>query len=101
MIRNRSKSDADIPTSTNNRSSSVLPNSKSHLPSKGKARYPSSGTEEKWIYRGHIELVDIDVVVTPALETNQDHRLEIHSPHSSFALYACECRLQKSFEGQD
>ena len=101
MIRNRSKSDADIPTSTNNRSSSVLPSSKSHLPSKGKTRYPSSGTEDKWIYRGHIELVDIDVVVTPALETNQDHRLEIHSPHSSFALYACECRLHWSSEERD
>jgi len=93
MIRNRSKSDADIPMSANTRPPSVLPSSKSHLPLKGKARYPSSGTEEKWIYKGHINLVDIDVVVTPALETNQDHQLEIHSPHSSFALYACECRF--------
>ena len=92
MVRNRSKSDADLPRFTNNRSSSILPTSKSHLPSGGKTRYPSSGTEEKWIYKGHIEVVDIDVVVTPALEMNQDHRLEILSPHSSFALYACEYR---------
>jgi len=28
-----------------------------------------------WIYKGHIELVDIDVAIPPALETNQDYRL--------------------------
>ena len=97
MIRNRSKSDADLPRFTNNRSS-VLPSSKSHLPSGGKTRHPSSGTDEKWIYKGHIEVVDIDVVVTPALEANQDHRLEILSPHCSFALHACECRLHCRFK---
>lgn len=91
MVRNRSKSDADIPKFANNRRSSLLPTSKSQLPSKGKGRYPSSGAEEKWIYRGHIELVDIDVVVPAALEEGQDHRLDILSPHSSFVLYACEC----------
>jgi len=89
MVRNRSKSDADIPKLTNNRSSSLLPASKSQIPSKSKGRYPSSGTEEKWIYKGHIELVDINVVAPPALETSQDHKLEILSPHSSFVLYAC------------
>ena len=65
MVRNRSKSDADIPRLANTRSSSLLPSSKSQLPSRGKGRYPSSGAEEKWIYKGHIELVDIDVVVPP------------------------------------
>jgi len=94
MIRNRSKSDADIPKFNNNRSSSLLPTSKSQLPSRSRARYPSSGSEEKWVYKGHVELVDIDVVVPPALETNQDHRFEILSPHSSFALYARECQLR-------
>lgn len=101
MIRNRSKSDADLPMFTNNRSSSVLPTSKSHLPSRSKARHPSTGSEEKWIYRAHIKLVDIDVVVSPALETNQDHRLEILSPHSSFALYARKCWLHYRFEYQN
>lgn len=91
MARNRSKSDADLPKLANARSSSLLPSSKSQLPSRGKGRYPSSSTDEKWIYKGHIELVDIDVVVSPALETGQDHQLEIHSPHSSFALHAREC----------
>ena len=90
MVRNRSKSDADLPKFTNNRTSSLLPSSKSQLPSRGKGRYPSSGTEEKWIYKGHIELVDIDVVVPPTLESTQDHRLEVLSPHSSFTLYACK-----------
>jgi hypothetical protein len=46
-------------------------------------------------------LVDIDVVVTPALETNQDHRLEVLSPHSSFALYACECQLHYCSKEED
>ena len=93
MVRSRSKSDADLPMFHNNRSSSLLPASRSHLPSKSKARHPNNISEEKWIYRGHIELVDIDVVIPPELETNQDHRFEILSPHSSFALHACECRL--------
>jgi len=101
MIRNRSKSDADLPRFSNNRSSSMFPSSKSQLHSRSKARYPSNGTEEKWVYKGHVELVDIDVVVPPALETNQDHRLEILSPHSSFALYACECRLHYRSKDQD
>ena len=91
MVRNRSKSDADLPKLANTRSPSLLPSSKSQLPSRGKGMYPGSSAEEKWIYRGHMELVDIDVVVPPALETSQDHRLEILSPHSSFALYAREC----------
>ena len=90
MVRNRSKSDADIPRLTSTRSSSLLPSSKSQLPPRNKGRYPSGGGEEKWVYKGHIDLVDIDVVVPPALETNQDHRLEILSPHSSFALHARE-----------
>ena len=92
MIRNRSKNDADISMSANNRPSSTFPSSKSHLPLKGEPRYPSSNAEEKWIYGGHIDLADIEVVVTPASGTNQDHRLEILSPHSSFALCARECR---------
>jgi FYVE/RhoGEF/PH domain-containing protein 5/6 len=91
MARNRSKSDAELPRLANTRSSSLLPSSKSQLPLRNKGRYPSSGAEEKWIYKGHIELVDINVVVPPALEMSQDHRLDILSPHFSFALYACEC----------
>lgn len=101
MVRNRSKSDADLPRFTNNRSSSILPTSKSHFPSGGRVRYPSNGAEEKWIYKGHIEVVDIDVVVSPALETNQDHRLEILSPHASFALHACEYWWHRPSEEQD
>lgn len=101
MVRNRSKSDADLPRLVNTRSSSLLPSSKSQLPSRGKGRYPSNGTDEKWIYRGHIELVDIDVVVPPALETSQDHRLEILSPHASFALYARKCRSHFHYNGEN
>ena len=101
MIRSRSKSDADLPMFRNHRSSSLLPTSRSHLPSKGKARHPSNSGEEKWIYRGHIELLDIDVVVPPALETNQDHKFEILSPHSSFALHACGCQLRSCSKHQD
>lgn len=93
MVRNRSKSDADLPRFTNARLSALLPSSKSQLPSRGKGRYPSNSAEEKWIYKGHIELVDINVVVPPAPETSQDHRLDILSPHSSFVLHARECRL--------
>ncbi|KAL4243332.1 hypothetical protein ABKN59_011364 [Abortiporus biennis] len=53
-----------------------------------KARHASNGTEERWIYKGHINLVDLEVVVTPYREPGDDQRFEILSPQSSFALYA-------------
>jgi len=46
----------------------------------------TSSTDDKWLYKGRIELVDMDVVVGSALE--DERRLEVLSPEGSFALYA-------------
>ena len=42
--------------------------------------------DDKWIYKGHADLVDVEVVVGSALE--DDRRFEILSPGESFAVYA-------------
>lgn len=59
-------------------------------PSKRKARHTASsgGTEEKWVYKGHVDLVDLEVIVSPARDVGDERRLEILSPFNSFAVYA-------------
>ena len=47
-------------------------------------RNPS--TDDKWVYKGHTDLVDIEVVVGSALE--YERRFEVLSPGGSFAVYA-------------
>ncbi|KAI9066530.1 hypothetical protein FKP32DRAFT_1755889, partial [Trametes sanguinea] len=55
---------------------------------KKKARQASSGVDDRWIYKGHVELVDLEVVVSvPALNT-PERGFELLSPHQSFAVYA-------------
>ncbi|KAJ2966201.1 hypothetical protein NUW54_g13877 [Trametes sanguinea] len=57
---------------------------------KKKARQASSGVDDRWIYKGHVELVDLEVVVSvPALNT-PERGFELLSPHQSFAVYAGE-----------
>ncbi|KZT27644.1 hypothetical protein NEOLEDRAFT_1088599 [Neolentinus lepideus HHB14362 ss-1] len=90
ILRTRSKSEAELPTlkSTPNLSSSpgsALPMSPSR---KKVVRYASSGMEEKWVYKGHVDLVDLDVVVSPGMETGDERRFEVLSPEASFAVYA-------------
>ncbi len=57
-------------------------------PSKKKVRNASSGTEDRWSYKGYLALVDLEVVVPPFAEHGDDHRFEILSPQNSFAVYA-------------
>lgn len=57
-------------------------------PSKKKSRNASSGTEDRWLYKGHLDLVDLEVVVPPFVDHGDDHRFEILSPQTSFAVYA-------------
>jgi hypothetical protein len=47
-------------------------------------RNPS--VDDKWIYKGHADLVDIEVVVGSALE--DERRFEVLSPGGSFAVFA-------------
>lgn len=44
-----------------------------------------SSTDDKWIYKGKVDLVDMDVVVGTALE--DERRIEVLSPEGSFVLY--------------
>ena len=56
-----------------------------------KKRQASSGVDDKWVYKGHVELVDLEVVVsTPATEDTPQRGFELLSPHQSFAVYARE-----------
>ncbi|KAG5722091.1 FYVE, RhoGEF and PH domain-containing protein 6, partial [Termitomyces sp. T112] len=51
-------------------------------------RNASSGGDERWIYKGRVELVDLEVVVMPAREEGEECRFEILSPEGSFVLYS-------------
>ena len=56
---------------------------------KKRARNASSGAEERWVYRGHVNLVDLEVVVGASCEQGaEQQRFELMSPQQSFAVYA-------------
>ncbi|EIN14293.1 hypothetical protein PUNSTDRAFT_96046 [Punctularia strigosozonata HHB-11173 SS5] len=113
MTRKRSKSDAELPTTRSETlsdlSESAPPSaflegernriagrqSKSNLsaliipkPKKRKMRVASSGVEERWIYRGHAQLVDVEVVLPHVHDPGDERRFDILSPERSFAVYA-------------
>ena len=83
LVRTRSKSDADALGSPMRRQNSGI-----RMKLNARKKRQSSGGEEKWVYKGHIDLVDLDVVVGPPLEAGEQRRLELLSPKQSFALYA-------------
>ncbi|KAF8515818.1 hypothetical protein BU17DRAFT_76769 [Hysterangium stoloniferum] len=69
LHRNRTRSETELPTSSK--------------------RWSGTGTEEKWDFKGHIELVDLEVVTNPAGRDASDYtRLDLLSPGLSFAVYA-------------
>lgn len=89
MVRTRSKSDADVPQlKAMKRKESGL-KLKLSSPSKKKIRHASSGAEDRWVYKGHLDLVDLEVVLATAGEPGDERRLEVLSPQRSFALYTC------------
>lgn len=94
LQRTRSKSDADVgrmeAEGKMRRRDSIL---KLRLPtsaSKKKVRHASNGSEERWVYKGHLDLVNLDVVVPASRDSFDNRRLDILSPHSSFSVYTCE-----------
>ena len=89
MVRTRSKSDADMAGAAEalKRKESVLRFRLHGSPAKRKARHASSGTDERWVYKGFVDLVDVEVVVPPVREAGDERRLEILSPRQSFAVY--------------
>ena len=46
-------------------------------------------TDERWVYKGRLDLVDVEVVVSSEWGGEQ-RRFEVLSPEGSFALYAGE-----------
>ena len=87
LVRTRSKSDADLPrfSEVKKRESGLklrLGGQKKNM-----KRLSSAGTEDRWIYKGHIDLVDVEVVAASAADEGSPHRFEILSPHTSFACY--------------
>jgi FYVE/RhoGEF/PH domain-containing protein 5/6 len=46
----------------------------------------NASVDDKWVYKGRADLVDIEIVVGSSLE--DDRRFEILSPGGSFAVYA-------------
>ncbi|KAG5642916.1 hypothetical protein DXG03_001887 [Asterophora parasitica] len=51
-------------------------------------RHSSSGIDERWVYKGRVELVDLEVVVTQPREEGEERRFEVLSPEGSFVLYS-------------
>ena len=100
MIRTRSKSEAEISSlkdddlGTATDLSQVYPRKldrrKSHFhavpppPPSMVKRHGSN--DDKFVYKGRVELVDIEVVVGSALE--DERRFEVLSPEGSFVVYA-------------
>ena len=55
------------------------------------------GAEERWVYKGRAELVDLEIIVSPGVGMNgegcgegEGRRLEVLSPEGSFVVYAGE-----------
>ena len=55
------------------------------------------GAEERWVYKGRAELLDLEIVVSPGVGINsegygegKERRLEVLSPEGSFVVYAGE-----------
>ena len=67
----------------------------------GRRKRQSTGWgEEKWVYKGHVDLLDLEIVVPPPLEAGEQRRFEVLSPKKSFALYAGETRSVISYDAR-
>ena len=104
MERSRSSSEAELSVLNKSRGKNSNPDSQPEsvasaasdpkpsipvTPTKKKVRHASSGAEERWVYKGKVELVDLEVVVGQQIEDGEERRFEVLSPETSFAVYAC------------
>jgi hypothetical protein len=49
----------------------------------------NSNSEEKWVFKGKAQLVDLEVVIVGGLsDDDQERCFEVLSPEGSFAVYA-------------
>lgn len=58
------------------------------LPSPLASRRIASTGDKKWVFKGQISLVDVEVVLVPPRAGEDELRFEVLSPESSFVLYA-------------
>ncbi|KAJ7359448.1 hypothetical protein DFH08DRAFT_952586 [Mycena albidolilacea] len=58
-----------------------------------KRRHTSTGAGEegRWVYKGHVALMDLEVVVSVPHEFGKERQVEVLSPKGSFVLYAGAC----------
>ncbi|KAJ2934663.1 hypothetical protein H1R20_g2471, partial [Candolleomyces eurysporus] len=49
-------------------------------------RRGNSSTDEKWVFKGKVDLVDVEVTVGSVL--GEEYRFEILNPEESFVVYA-------------
>ena len=54
-------------------------------------RGTSASSDERWVYKGKVELVDLEVTVGSILD--EDYSFEILSPEESFIVYAGASRI--------
>ena len=50
----------------------------------------AAGGEERWVYQGRAELVDVEVIVSPPMSVSEETSFEVLSSKGSFVLYAGE-----------
>ena len=50
------------------------------------SKFPNSVEEEKWWFRGKINLLDLDIVL-PVAAFGDEGKMEVHSPQMSFSLF--------------
>jgi hypothetical protein len=49
-------------------------------------RRGNSSTDERWVFKGKVDLVDVEVTVGSVL--GEEYRFEILNPEESFVVYA-------------
>ncbi|KAF5332282.1 hypothetical protein D9611_008166 [Ephemerocybe angulata] len=100
LLRNRSRSEAELPRVSNverNHPPSVPStptkydrrqsyHTPSPVPPPMAKRRGASASDERWVYRGKVDLIDIDVTVGSVL--TEEYRFEILNPEESFVVYA-------------
>ena len=72
--RSRSKSENELPMLRKD-------------PSNQRRKAKSPQIDDKWTFKGKVDLVDVDVVVAPVREPGDEVKLEILCPEISFAVY--------------
>jgi FYVE, RhoGEF and PH domain containing 5/6 len=87
MVRTRSKSEAELPTLANSNAGASTSTGLTRAGSK-KTRHASTGGEDRWIYKGHAGLIDLEVVVPPLRDQHDERRFDILSPETSFSVFA-------------